>query len=85
MDTIEQALAAVESGAAAACVYDTPILKNAAQTHRALLVLPTTFEPTNYAIVLPQHRALREALDVALLEHVQGDAWRARVERYLGD
>lgn len=85
VDTIDQALIAVESGAAAACVYDTPILKYAIQTHRALLLLPTTFEPTNYAIVLPQHSTLREAIDIALLEHVQGDAWRARVERYLGD
>ena len=84
VDTIEAALAAVDSGAAAACVYDTPILKFALQDHPALVLLPVTFEPANYAIVLPQHSPLREAIDVALLEHVQGDAWRARVERYLG-
>jgi polar amino acid transport system substrate-binding protein len=84
VDTIGAALAAVESGDAAACVYDTPILQYAVQGHPDLVVLPGSFEPANYAIVLPQHSALREAIDVALLEHVQGDAWHARVERYLG-
>ena len=85
VDSIEAAVAAVETGAAAACVYDTPILKYAIQNHPDLVLLPVTFEPANYAIVLPQHSPLREAIDVALLQHVQGDAWRARVERYLGD
>ena len=83
--TIDEALAAVESGEAAACVYDTPILKYAVQYHPSLTMLPVSFEPTNYAIVLPQHSPLRESLDVALLQRVQSDAWRMKVERYLGD
>lgn len=85
VDTIGEAVAAVETGAATACVYDAPILRYAIQNHPDLVMLPETFEPANYAIVLPQHSPLREAIDVALLEHVQGDAWRARVQRYLGD
>ncbi len=83
--TIDEALRSVEAGAAAACVYDTPILKYAVQSHPALVMLPVTFEPTNYAIVLPPHSPLREPLDIALLQHVQSDAWRLEVERYLGD
>ena len=84
VDDIDAALAAVEGGTAAACVYDTPLLKYALQNRPDLVLLPATFEPANYAIVLPQHSPLREAIDVALLQEVQGDAWRARVERYLG-
>ncbi len=84
-DTVDQALRAVETGAAEACVYDTPILRYAVHAHPALIVLPVTFEPTNYAIALPQHSPIREAVDVALLQQVQGDAWRAQVERYIGD
>ncbi|HTX64383.1 MAG TPA: transporter substrate-binding domain-containing protein [Opitutaceae bacterium] len=84
VDDIDAALAAVEGGTAAACVYDTPLLKYALQNRPDLVLLPATFEPANYAIVLPQHSPLREAIDVALLQEVQGDAWRARVERYFG-
>jgi ABC-type amino acid transport substrate-binding protein len=83
--TSDEALKAVESGDAAASVYDTPILKYAVQAHPALTLLPVTFEPMNYAIVLPQHSPLREPLDIALLQHVQSDAWRLKVERYLGE
>jgi ABC-type amino acid transport substrate-binding protein len=84
LDDVGQVLAAVASGKAEAGVYDLPILQYDLQGHPDLQLLPGTFERSDYAIALPLQSPLRKRINIALLEAIQSDAWKARVNRYLG-
>jgi ABC-type amino acid transport substrate-binding protein len=77
-------LAAVKSGAAQAGVYDEPLVRYLLRDFPGLQMLPGTFERRDYAIALPLDSERRKAINVALLEVIQGDGWRNEMKRYLG-
>lgn len=83
-DSVAEAVAAVSTGAAEACVYDSAILKYELRQHRELMLLPATFDLSNYAIALPLKSPLRKPMNLAVLKIVQGDAWPVLLRRYLG-
>lgn len=82
--SLADALAAVESGKAEACVYDAPLLKYRITRYSDLMVLPGTFEERNYAIALPLGSPLRKAVNLSLLRYVQSESWRRLQTGYLG-
>lgn len=77
-------LAAVSSGEAAAAVYDRPILQYNLRARPELELLPTTFQRREYAVAVPLESPLRKPINLSILKHTQGDLWRLRTERYLG-
>ncbi len=82
----QAALDALAEGRVDATVYDRPILRYL--THHGkggLAVLPQTFARQDYAIALPQGSALREPIDLAMLEIIADPAWQNVLERYLGN
>jgi polar amino acid transport system substrate-binding protein len=76
-------LQAVQSGKAAAAVYDRPLLQYKLRAHPKLELLPSTFERRDYAVAVPLNSPLRKPISIAILKHTQGDLWRVRTERYL--
>ncbi len=83
-EDIESALTAVAEGQAAACVYDEPILRYYLRDHPELTILPNSFERRDYAIALPMGSERRKAINIALLEFIQGSTWTQLETRYLG-
>jgi polar amino acid transport system substrate-binding protein len=69
-----------------AFVYDKPLLAWAIRQRYASSVdlVDATFDPQEYAFVLPRNSPLRNALDVAILNAVHSDWWEQTVFRYLG-
>ncbi|RUO63761.1 transporter substrate-binding domain-containing protein [Pseudidiomarina insulisalsae] len=85
-ENLREALLAVQQGRADAVVYDAPLLKyQLRKGFKGLIVLPETFAPQDYAIVLPQRAEHREEVNGALLRYVRSAEWREAVSRYLGD
>lgn len=82
---LDEVLAAVTSGQAAAGVYDAPILNYHLRQHPELRLLPVTFQRQDYALALPLQSPLRKRINIALLEYIQSEEWRARVKRDLGE
>jgi len=83
---VEDALAALAGGKVEAVVYDVPLLKYLSRRNwpGRIQVLPGTFDRQTYAVVLPQGSPLRESINRALLEIIQGPDWRDTVAGYLG-
>lgn len=81
-----EALAALNQGKLDAVVYDEPILRYQIKQkyHGRLFVLPGVFYQQYYGIALPDNSPLREQLNQSLLNHINGQAWRDEVNRYLG-
>ncbi|MDZ7684338.1 MAG: transporter substrate-binding domain-containing protein [Gammaproteobacteria bacterium] len=86
VDTIEQALERVATGAADAVVYDAPILRYV--TSRSFgdstRVLGGTFKRQDYAIALPAGSELREPVNRRILEIIGGSEWQSTLTEYLG-
>lgn len=84
--TLEAAVEALYSGDIDAVVHDAPILRSTlnAAGHNNLLVLDRLIRPEDYAFVVAQGSALREQLNPALLEVIQGDDWPSLQARYIG-
>jgi ABC-type amino acid transport substrate-binding protein len=82
-----EALEAVARGEADAAVYDAPILQYivSQEMDGRLQVLPRTFERQDYGIALGQGSALREAVNVVLLERIASPWWRETKRKYLGE
>jgi ABC-type amino acid transport substrate-binding protein len=80
------ALHAVAEGTCDAVVYDAPILRYlvAQELSADLDVLAVTFEPQEYAIALPRGSALREPLNVAILEVTRALSWEDTLRGYFG-
>ncbi len=74
---VDGMLRAVESGRAQAAVYDAPLLKYTLRHHPNLSMLPGTFESWDYAFVLPLESPLRKRINIAILENLRTDQWRA--------
>jgi ABC-type amino acid transport substrate-binding protein len=82
---VEAGLAAVARGEIDAFVHDEPILAYEVGVVPGVVLAPVRFAPQDYAFVLPQDAALREAVNRALLEVLASDQWSAIQRRYLGD
>ncbi len=85
-ESVPQALEALTAGRVDAVVYDRALLRYEVNNAFAddLRVLPRTFEPQEYGIMLPPGSALREPINQALLEATSDDTWRGILHRYLG-
>lgn len=84
---VRAAMEAVAIGESDAAVYDAPILQYIAahELDGKLQVLPRTFERQDYGIALPQGSALREPVNVLLLEKISQPWWRETRQKYLGE
>ncbi|HIE97280.1 MAG TPA: transporter substrate-binding domain-containing protein [Planctomycetes bacterium] len=73
VDSLEEALAAVESGEADAAVHDFPQLRHTLSRHsRALVQVGRLFSIQGYGITYPVGSNLRKRVNVALLELTEG-------------
>lgn len=84
---LEQALTAVTEGRALAAVYDAPLLRYEINQGfgDGLRVLPGVFERQDYAFALPSGSALREPINLALLEVLASGRWEEIRYGYLGE
>ncbi|WNO54938.1 transporter substrate-binding domain-containing protein [Stakelama saccharophila] len=84
---IDEGLKAVRSGNISAFVYDRPLLVSKLKqgdTANDLRLVPATFGRQDYAFALPQHSAIREKLNRALLARIESRAWASNVRQVLG-
>ena len=80
-----EALDALVNSRVDAVVYDEPILRHMALTSpRPVRVLPTSFEPQNYAIGLKANSPLREPMNRAILHVLDEPEWEPVLRRNLG-
>lgn len=79
--TLEEGLAALAAGEIDAFVHDEPLLRYriGRGKEQGLRVLPGSFGRQDYGIALPEESALREGVNLALLHHIESDAWLAHV------
>lgn len=84
---LDAALKALTNEEIDVVVYDAPILLyQVKQSYQGeVVVLPRTFEPQVYAIMLPSGSVLREPINRALLRAVRTPEWQNELQRYLGD
>lgn len=84
--TLEAAVQALGDGDIDAVVHDAPILRAtlAEGGHHNLVVLDPLLRPEDYAFVVAQGSPLREQLNPALLEVIQGEDWAGLQARYIG-
>jgi len=78
-------VAALASGDVEAVVHDAPILKHVlkAQDVKEVKILPDRLRLESYAFGLKEDSELRESINRALLEIVQGEDWMKTVDSYL--
>lgn len=69
-----------------AFVYDRPLLAWTVNHdfQSSVQMLDTTFDPQNYAFVLPAGSPLRKPLNIAILRAVESNWWDETLFRYLG-
>jgi len=84
--TASDGLNALRRGAIDAFVFDKALLAWTIRQNysSAIQLLDTTFDPQNYAFVLPTGSPLRKPVTVALLTATQSDWWKEASFRYLG-
>lgn len=83
--SVTDALEALAQGKVDAAVHDRPILKFYSNEVGGVDVLTPTFVRQDYGIALPRGSALRQRLNVRLLEKIQSSWWEQRHRRYLGE
>jgi polar amino acid transport system substrate-binding protein len=84
--TLQDGLGALRTRKLDAFVYDKPLLAWAIQQgySSSIELVDATFEPQEYAFVLPRNSPLRYALDVSILDAIHSDWWEQTIFRYLG-
>ena len=84
--TAMEGIAAVRHGKLDAFVFDRALLAWTVQQggSSGIQLLDTTFDPQNYALVLPNGSPLRKSATVAQLGVMQSDWWQEASFRYLG-
>ena len=83
--TAADGLRAAQSAEIDAFVYDRPLLAWLLRhDFQNLDLTPISLDTQNYAIALPHNSAIREALDVVMLDAVQSGWWAQTRFRYLG-
>jgi polar amino acid transport system substrate-binding protein len=82
----ENGLKALRSHSIDALVYDKPLLAWIIRQNFAssIELIDTTFDPQEYAFVLPSNSPLRKGVDVALLDAINSDWWQETTVRYGG-
>jgi ABC-type amino acid transport substrate-binding protein len=84
--TLQNGLNALRARKLDALVYDKPLLAWAIQQgySSSIELVDATFDPQEYAFVLPRNSQLRRALDVEILYAIHSDWWEQTNFRYLG-
>ncbi|HWK86308.1 MAG TPA: transporter substrate-binding domain-containing protein [Xanthobacteraceae bacterium] len=84
--TAAEGIAAIRRGALDAFVFDRALLAWTVQQGGSpgIQLLDTTFDPQNYALVLPNGSPLRKPATVAQLAATQSNWWQEASFRYLG-
>jgi ABC-type amino acid transport substrate-binding protein len=84
--TLAEALGKLADGQADAVVHDAPILRHEISDRFAqrLRVLPFTLTRQDYGLALPPGSAMREPVNVALLEIIGSGDWLDILRDYLG-
>jgi ABC-type amino acid transport substrate-binding protein len=84
--TAAEGVAAVRRGTLDAFVFDRALLAWTVQQGGAagIQLLDTTFDPQNYALVLPNGSPLRKPVSVLQLAAMQSNWWQEASFRYLG-
>ena len=84
--TLQNGLDALRTHKLDAFVYDKPLLAWAIRQRfsSSIELVDATFDPQEYAFVLPRNSPQRNALDVTILNVVHSDWWEQTVFRYLG-
>ncbi len=84
--TLQDGLDALRARKLDAFIYDKPLLAWAIRQRysSSIELVEATFDPQEYAFVLPRNSPLRNALDVASLNAVHSDWWEQTLFRYLG-
>jgi polar amino acid transport system substrate-binding protein len=82
----DDGLTALRARSLDAFVYDKPLLAWIIRQHfsSSIQLIDTTFETQDYAFALPNNSPLEKALNVAILQAIQGDWWQPTVFRYIG-
>jgi ABC-type amino acid transport substrate-binding protein len=83
----QEGLAALKQEKIQALVYDAPILRYYIHQNYAgsLEVLPYRLLRQDYGIALQPNSALRERVDVVLLQKIREKAWQDKLSHYLGE
>lgn len=86
MDDVDTALDALADREFDALAYDKPILKYLInkRTDNSVRLIPQYFERQHYALAIPQNSALREPLNVAVLEVLETLQWKQVLVSYMG-
>ncbi len=81
-----EAIDGLANGEVDAIVYEAPILQYQIKNRpdAGLQVLDGTFDNHGYALALKQGSALREAVNLALLQYIASDDWSNVLAKYLG-
>ncbi|NBC48272.1 MAG: transporter substrate-binding domain-containing protein [Gammaproteobacteria bacterium] len=84
--TLSEALDQLAAGDADAVVHDAPILRYriAAEFPQQLRVLPLELRRQAYGIALPPGSAMRESVNIALIEIIRSKDWNVVLDAYLG-
>jgi len=87
VDSTQQAFQAVESGEAAAFVYDAPILRSyvASSSDESLQVVGPVFQPQGYGMVFPSGSGIIPPLDLEFLKQREDGFAADLSSKYLGD
>ena len=80
----DEALTALAENRIDAVIHDRPILQYGCRQHDRLWVLADSFQPQDYAIVLPRGSKLRKVFNKHLLELLATPEWEHIKLRYLG-
>ena len=84
--SLSDGLSALRTRKIDALVYDKPLLAWAIQQgySSSVELVDATFDPQEYAFVLPRNSPLRNTLDVAILDAIHSDWWEETIFRYVG-
>jgi polar amino acid transport system substrate-binding protein len=84
--TLQDGLKALRGGKIDALVHDKPILAWFIREKFSSTVelLDATFDPQNYAFVVPEGSPLRKQFNVAILDATHNDWWEQMLFNYLG-
>lgn len=85
-DSARDGLIALRSHKIDAFVYDKPLLSWVVQQQfpSTIEMLDAMFQPQHYAFAIPNDSPLRGALNIAILDAIQGMWWKQTITRYLG-
>ncbi|WP_176085491.1 transporter substrate-binding domain-containing protein [Martelella sp. HB161492] len=84
-DNIEAGLAALSAHKIDAFAYDKPVLDWVVQSKAGIKVSDIVFSEESYGLILPQKDALREPIDVAILNLLDTKQWDLVLKRYMPD